>query len=148
MQINSVDRRYWDEHIETMSAAELNRLEAPLIVEQIAYVYATSSYYRDRFDNAGVRPDRVTCVEALEEVPFTEKVDVTSAQRDGALFGPHQCAPFEDIVRIVATGGTSGQPTRIGWTSGDAELLQRNGRAGALGQRLSSGRFRRQLLQL
>jgi len=34
----SVERRYWDEHIETMLPAELKRLEAPLIAEQIAYV--------------------------------------------------------------------------------------------------------------
>jgi phenylacetate-coenzyme A ligase PaaK-like adenylate-forming protein len=127
VQTNSADRRYWDEHIETMSLADLNRLEAPLIAEQIAYVYATSAYYRAKFDAAGVRPDRVTSVEALEAVPFTEKSDITSAQRDGALFGPHQCAPFEDIVRIVATGGTSGQPTRIGWTSGDADLYNEMG---------------------
>ena len=127
MQTNSADRRYWDEHIETMSLADLNRLEAPLIAEQIAYVYATSAYYRAKFDAAGVRPDKVTSVEALEAVPFTEKSDITSAQRDGALFGPHQCAPYEDIVRVVATGGTSGQPTRIGWTSGDADLYNEMG---------------------
>jgi phenylacetate-CoA ligase len=127
VQTNSADRRYWDEHIETMSLADLNRLEAPLIAEQIAYVYATSAYYRAKFDAAGVRPDKVTSVEALEAVPFTEKSNITSAQRDGALFGPHQCAPFEDIARIVATGGTSGQPTRIGWTSGDADLYNEMG---------------------
>jgi phenylacetate-CoA ligase len=127
VQSSSTGRHFWDEHIETMSAAELNRLEAPLIAEQFAYVYATSTYYRNKLDNAGVQPGKVTCVEALESVPFTEKGDVTSAQRDGALFGPHQCAPFEDIVRIVATGGTSGQPTRIGWTSVDAKLYNEMG---------------------
>ena len=74
-----------------------------------------------------LRTDDVTCVEALEAVPFTEKSEITSAQREGALFGPHQCAPFEKIVRIVGTGGTSGQPTRIGWTSSDAELYNQMG---------------------
>lgn len=122
-----MDRRYWDEYIETMPLAELKRLEAPLIAEQISYVYATSPYYRHRFEEAGLRPDDVTCVEALEAVPFTEKSEITSAQREGALFGPHQCAPFEKIVRIVGTGGTSGQPTRIGWTSSDAELYNQMG---------------------
>ena len=122
-----MDRRYWDEYIETMPPAELKRLEAPLIAEQIAYVYATSAYYRRKFDEAGVQPDNVTCAEALEAVPFTEKSDITSAQREGALFGPHQCAPFEYIVRIVGTGGTSGQPTRIGWTRSDTDLYNKMG---------------------
>lgn len=120
-------RRYWDEYIETMPLAELKRIEAPLIAEQIAYVYATSAYYRRKFDAAGVRPAKVTCAEALETVPFTEKSDITSAQREGSLFGPHQCARFEDIVRVVGTGGTSGQPTRIGWTRGDTDLYNEMG---------------------
>lgn len=120
-------RPYWDPVIETMPLSELRRLEAPLIAEQIAYVYATSPYYRCKFDEAGVRPEKVTSVEALEAVPFTEKSDITSAQRDGALFGPHQCAPFDDIVRVVGTGGTSGQPTRIGWTAADAEIYNEMG---------------------
>ncbi|MGH8139898.1 MAG: phenylacetate--CoA ligase family protein [Steroidobacteraceae bacterium] len=127
MQGNAADRRYWDERIETMAPAELRQLEGPLIAEQIAYVYAMSPYYRGKFEAAGVQPDKVTCVEALETIPFTEKADITLAQRAGALFGPHQCAPFEDIVRIVATGGTSGQPTRIGWTASDAELYSEMG---------------------
>lgn len=120
-------RRFWNEDIETMSPAELRRLEAPLIAEQIAYVYATSAYYRAKFDAAGIPPEAVTCVEALGMLPFTEKSDITSAQSEGALFGPHQCAPFEDIVRVVATGGTSGQPTRIGWTATDIALYNEMG---------------------
>jgi phenylacetate-CoA ligase len=122
-----VDRSFWNEPIETMAPSELRRVEAPLLAEQIAYVYATSPYYRQKFDEARVSPDAVTCVEALEGVPFTEKSDITSAQREGAMFGPHQCARFEDIVRIVGTGGTSGQPTRIGWTAGDTELYNEMG---------------------
>ncbi|MHB8817372.1 MAG: phenylacetate--CoA ligase family protein [Steroidobacteraceae bacterium] len=120
-------RPHWEPVIETMPLSDLKRLEAPLIAEQVAYTYATSPYYRRKFDDARVRPEDVTSVEALEEVPFTEKSDITSAQREGALFGPHQCAPFEDIVRIVGTGGTSGQPTRIGWTAADAELYNEMG---------------------
>ena len=39
-----MDRRIWDEHIETMPPSELKRLEAPLIAEQIDYVYASKPY--------------------------------------------------------------------------------------------------------
>lgn len=119
--MGKVDRAYWDKDIETLPPSDLKRLEAPLIAEQMAYVYATSVYYRRKFDEAGIRPAAIRSVEALEAVPFTEKSDITSAQREGALLGPHQCAPFEQIVRIVGTGGTSGQPTRIGWTAADIE---------------------------
>lgn len=118
---------YWDERIERLLPSELERLEGPLIAEQIDYVCAKSAYYRAKFKSAGVRPETVTSREALETVPFTEKSEVTAAQRGGDLFGPHQCAPFEHIVRIVATGGSSGQPTRIGWTTKDADLYSEMG---------------------
>ena len=31
---------------------------------------------------------------------------------DGTLLGINQCAPLPEIVRIQATGGTTGQPLR------------------------------------
>lgn len=118
---------FWSERFEAASEAELRRLEAPLLAEQIAYVYDKSPFYRRKFDESGVRPDQVRGHEALETVPFTEKFEITEHQRQGALFGPHQCARFEDIVRIVGTGGTSGQPTRIGWTQRDIDAYSEMG---------------------
>ena len=42
-----------------------------------------------------------------------------SRRPDGELLGVNQCAPLERIVRIQATGGTTGQPMRIGLTRRD-----------------------------
>ena len=114
-------KRYWNE-IETFFAKELDRLEGPLIAERLAYSYACSPLYRAKFDAARNCPERINSKEALADVPFTEKSEIIAAQRAGGLFGPYQCATFEDIVRIVGTGGTSGQPMRIGWTTSDADL--------------------------
>ena len=124
--VRLMHKRYWNE-IETFSAEELDRLEGPLIAEQLAYSYACSPLYRAKFDAARICPERIHSKEALAAVPFTEKSEITAAERAGALFGPYQCAAFEDIVRIVGTGGTSGQPTRIGWTASDANLYSEMG---------------------
>ena len=59
-----------------------------------------------------------------------EKSEITESQKQGELFGPHQCAEFKDIVRIVGTGGTSGQPTRIGWTDNDIKNYNEMGARG------------------
>ena len=112
---------FWNEAVETLSARETRRLESDRLVEQIAYDYATSPFYRSTLDAAGVRPDSIHCVEDLERVPFMEKRDIAASQADGTLLGVNQCAPLEAIVRIQATGGTTGAPMRIGLTRRDIE---------------------------
>ncbi|WP_343563875.1 phenylacetate--CoA ligase family protein [Kiloniella sp. b19] len=122
-----MNRLYWDEELETLPPEELKRFEAPLLAEQMSYLYNSSPFYRERFDQAGISPDRITCHEALETLPFTEKRDLAQTQLAGALIGPHQCAPREDIVRLVGTGGTSGKPMRIGWTREDIHAYNEMG---------------------
>ncbi|TAM98414.1 MAG: phenylacetate--CoA ligase family protein [Rhizobiaceae bacterium] len=110
-----------------MTAGELRRYEAPILAAQVEYLYAYSNYYRCVLDNAGIRPHEITCHEALEMVPFTEKKDLAQAQREGLLIGPHQCAPMDKIVRLVGTGGTSGKPMRIAWTREDVHAYSEMG---------------------
>ena len=89
------------------------------LAEQIAYDYATSPFYRAKLDAAGVKPDQIRHVEDLARIPFMEKSEVADSQADGTLLGVNQCAPLDKIVRIQATGGTTGQPMRIGLTRRD-----------------------------
>ncbi len=114
-------RRFWNEDIETLSPDEVRRLEDERLTEQIAYDYAMSEYYRAKLDDAGGRPAQVRHVEDLTGIPFMEKQDVAASQAGGTLLGVNQCAPLDRIVRIQATGGTTGQPIRIGLTRRDIE---------------------------
>jgi phenylacetate-CoA ligase len=111
--------KFWNEAIETLSAAEVRRLESERLMEQIAYDYATSAFYRAKLDSAGVQPDHIRHVEDLARIPFMDKTEVADSQADGTLLGVNQCAPLDKIVRIQATGGTTGQPIRIGLTRRD-----------------------------
>jgi phenylacetate-CoA ligase len=114
-------RRFWNGEIETLAPADVRRLEDERLAEQIAYDYATSPYYRAKLDGASVKPEQVRHIEDLARIPFTEKHEVAASQADGALLGVNQCAPLDRIVRIQATGGTTGQPIRIGLTRRDIE---------------------------
>src|SRR5262249_10864878 len=107
---------YWDEEIENMPAAARPRLEGPRPRRQIAYNYRSSAYYRAKLDGAGVAPSDIRDVADLARIPFMKKRELAASQEDGTLLGINQCAPLEEIVRIQATGGTTGQPLRIGWT--------------------------------
>ena len=115
------DGRFWDDEIETMSSEARRRFEDERLAEQIAYDYASSPYYRSKLDDAGTRPSDIRGVGDLPAIPFMEKSEVASSQADGTLLGLNQCAPLERIVRVQATGGTTGQPIRIGLTRRDVE---------------------------
>ena len=117
--VDVTDRRFWNEEIETLSPAARRRLEDGRLVDQIAYEYETSPYYRAKLDAAGLRPADIRGVDDLPAIPFMEKTEVAASQADGTLLGVNQCAPLELIVRIQATGGTTGQPIRIGLTRRD-----------------------------
>ncbi|MBI1777076.1 MAG: hypothetical protein HYR63_17200 [Proteobacteria bacterium] len=112
---------YWNEEIETMPASARRRLESERLRAQIAYNYRTSLFFASKLDAAGIKPSQVRGVEDLALIPFMEKKEVALSQQDGALLGINQCAPVEAILRIQATGGTTGQPMRIGMTRQDIE---------------------------
>ena len=112
-------RRFWDEALETLTPLAVRRLEDERLTDQIAYDYATSPFFRERLDLARVRPDTIRHREDLARIPFMDKTDIAESQSGGALLGVNQCAPLERIVRIQATGGTTGQPMRLGLTRRD-----------------------------
>ncbi len=112
-------RRYWNEEIETLPAADIARLESERLRAQLPYMASSSDFFRAKFDQAGLKPGAVAQREDLAKLPFTEKRELAASQADGSLIGVNQCAPLEDIVRIQATGGTTGQPMRVAFTRQD-----------------------------
>ncbi len=114
-------RAYWNAEIETMSAEARRRLESERLVQQIAYNYRSSPFFAAKLDVAGVKLSAIRDVSDLASIPFMEKQEIAASQADGTLLGVNQCAPLESILRIQATGGTTGLPMRIGMTGQDIE---------------------------
>jgi len=122
--------KYWNEEIETMSPGCVDHLESERLQRQMAYVYETSTYFRARFDQAGVTPQSIRHRDDLTGLPFMEKNELADSQLEGALLGINQCASLENIIRIQATGGTTGRPMRVGWTRQDvADYCEMGARA-------------------
>ena len=104
-----------------MAAGDRRRLDEGRLADQIAWNHATSGFYRTRLDEAGIVPASIRSFDDLARIPFMEKREIAESQKDGDLLGANRCAPLEDIVRIQATGGTTGQPMRIGLTRRDID---------------------------
>ncbi|MBW1988219.1 MAG: phenylacetate--CoA ligase [Deltaproteobacteria bacterium] len=109
---------------EALEAIQLRRLSANL-----ERVYATVPFYRKKFDEAGFKPGDLKSLEDLSKLPFTTKQDL----RDNYPFGMF-AVPMDNVVRIHASSGTTGQPTVVGYTARDvqnwAELMARSLAAG------------------
>jgi phenylacetate-CoA ligase len=104
---------------EALESIQLKRLQATL-----SRVYATVPFYRKQFEAAGILPGGITKLDDLHSLPFTTKKDL----RDNYPFGMF-AVPMDNVVRIHASSGTTGQPTVVGYTARDintwAELMAR-----------------------
>ena len=118
---SDMTKKYWDEAIETASPTAIEKLQSEGLQTQMPYVYANSAYFAAKFDSVGVKPGDIKHLDDLARLPFSEKTDVAKSQHDGTLFGPHQCAPLERIVRVQCTGGSTGRPLRFGLSQRDVD---------------------------
>src|ERR1700742_2709000 len=81
------------------------------------HAYGKSPFYRRHFDAAGVHPDDLHSRDDIRKFPFTTKRDL----RDNYPFGMF-AVPRENLVRVHASSGTTGQPIVVGYTRADIRV--------------------------
>ena len=117
--------------IEIASRDEISALQLDRLKWSLRHAYDNVPFYKSRFDAAGVHPDDLTSLEDLAKFPFTVKTDL----RDNYPFGMF-AVPRDQIARIHASSGTTGQPTVVGYTKKDLEVwgqvVARSLRAGGM----------------
>ncbi len=105
------------EHIETASRDEISALQLDRMKWSLRHAYDNVPFYRKSFDDAGVHPDDLKSLSDLSKFPFTVKTDL----RDNYPFGMF-AVPREEVQRIHASSGTTGQPTVVGYTKNDLDV--------------------------
>ena len=89
---------------------------------QIAYLFARSSFYRDKLDRAGFR--NAAAVGGLADIanlPLTEKDELRASRTAKHPIGTHLASDMSEVVRIYSTSGTTGSPSYIPLTSSDLQ---------------------------
>ncbi len=123
----------YDIEYETMPREALESIQFRRLRNTLDRVYATVPFYRKKFQEAGITPGDIRSLEDLHKVPFTTKQDL----RDNYPFGMF-AVPMDNVVRIHASSGTTGQPTVVGYTARDvntwATLMARALVAGGAGR--------------
>ncbi|UCG94700.1 MAG: phenylacetate--CoA ligase [Candidatus Aerophobus sp.] len=119
----------YNEEYETMPREALEAIQLRRLQTTVARVYNTVPFYKKHFDEAGVKPDDIKSLDDLGKLPFTYKNDL----RDNYPFGMFT-VPMDNVVRIHASSGTTGQPTVVVYTARDiqtwSELMARTLMAG------------------
>ncbi len=82
----------------------------------VAHAYANSPFYRNRFDDAGIKPADITSLNDLDKLPFTTAEDL----KNDYPF-PLRAADYKEIVRIHSSSGTTGKRKILCYTQKDIE---------------------------
>ncbi|UWR30296.1 phenylacetate--CoA ligase [Sulfitobacter sp. W002] len=100
--------------IEIASRDEISALQLDRLKWSLRHAYDNVPFYKQSFDDAGVHPDDLKQLSDLSRFPFTVKTDL----RDNYPFGMF-AVPRDQVARIHASSGTTGQPTVVGYTKDD-----------------------------
>ncbi len=82
----------------------------------VRHAYEGSAVYRQKLEAAGVSPESVQSLDDLRRLPFTCADDL----RDGYPF-PLRAVPYEQIVRVHASSGTTGKRKVLCYTQKDLD---------------------------
>lgn len=119
------DSRFWNEKIETMNLQDLRELQERRLQSAVEWAYNRTKFYRDLFNQAGLRPQDISTLEDIRKIPFTTDIEVAShiPLRD------RLAVPEEDIKMFHSTSGTVGAVVPIAFTRKDEEVFLKEGEA-------------------
>lgn len=107
----------FNKEIETMPRVKMEALQLEKLKHIVRYCYDNVKLYHDRFDQAGISPDKIKALSDIQYIPPTTKDDL----RDNYPFGLF-AVPRKQVVRIHASSGTTGKPTVVGYTRNDLTM--------------------------
>lgn len=102
--------------IEQASREEIEKIQSERLVSTVKRVYERVPLYRERMDEAGIKPEDIKGIEDLHKLPFTSKQDL----RDTYPYGMFAVA-MEDVIRLHASSGTTGKQIVVGYTQNDLD---------------------------
>ena len=113
------DRKYFNEEMETMPKDKLKALQLERLKSIVDRAYTQNQFYRNLYDEAGVKPSDIRSLEDIRKLPFLEKKTVRAAYPYGMAF--HQPGGEGGAVEVHATSGTTGKSVPVFATKKDID---------------------------
>ncbi len=108
---------FWNEEIETMPAEDLKAMQLRLLQKLIENTYRDSEFYRKKMDEKGVKPEDIKTLDDIRKLPFMKKTDLRDNYPDKLFL-----RPYDELVRVHVSSGTTGKPTVVGYTQNDLDM--------------------------
>lgn len=118
-------QKFWNEAMETLPWPEVQAWQARKIADMLASLPQRSQMYQALFDRCSLSI-KINSFKDLQAVPFTLKEQLRQAQAqasDDQPFGSNQSVPTRDIVQVLSSSGTTGQPLNYALTAADVEMF-------------------------
>ncbi|MBN1664998.1 MAG: phenylacetate--CoA ligase [Deltaproteobacteria bacterium] len=100
----------------SMTKDDLAALQLAGLKWTVNHAYAGSEFYRNKLAEAGIRPDDIKTLDDLKRLPFTTSQDL----QENYPY-PLISVPFEDVVRMHASSGTTGKRKVLVYTAKDID---------------------------
>lgn len=107
---------FWNKELETMPTEDLRKMQMTLLRKELRTMYDSSKFIHDRMKSVNLLPEDVDSVEKLALIPPMRKTDLRDTYPDGLFV-----RPYDDLVRIHVSSGTTGRPTVVGYTQKDLD---------------------------
>ena len=106
---------------ETLPRGEIEAIQLAKLKETVQYIYARVAPYREKMDQANVKPEDIRTLDDLRRLPFTYKADFRDHYPMG-LFAVDR----KELVRFHASSGTPANDSRPRYTRNDLEMWLNN----------------------
>ncbi len=106
---------YLHEEMETMTREQISALQLERLQATVRHCM-NSPFYKQRFEEIGLKPEDIKTLDDIRKIPFTTKADL----RDTYPFGMAS-VPLRECTRLHSSSGTTGTPTVILHTKKDLE---------------------------
>ncbi|TKB10758.1 phenylacetate--CoA ligase family protein [Desulforhopalus sp. IMCC35007] len=108
---------YWQKEQECMSRSDLQALQLERLQTTLKRVATNVPFYRNKFNELHLNPDKLNSLDGIRDYPFTLKQDL----RDNYPYGLF-AVPLRDVVRVHSSSGTTGMATVVGYSRKDIIL--------------------------
>ena len=107
----------WNKEAECASIESIKKTQLERLQKMVEKVYAKVPFYRQKFDQSGITPDSISCLEDIAKIPFTSKHELRQTYPFGLLACKH-----EELTEIHTSSGTTGTPVVGAYTEGDIDV--------------------------
>lgn len=115
-----MDENFWNRHTETMPRAQLDALHLQRLQALVHYVYERSPFYRNKFDDARLKPSDIRSLEDFKtKVPLTDKSEFIDHQLANPPYGSTLAVSLDLVSHHCETSGTTGKPLAIPYSMYD-----------------------------